>query len=395
MTYNRAPMRLTLRDLPREAWWLAGITLANRAGTMALPFLILYLTQRAGLAPERAGLLLAVYGSGSLVSAPVSGWLSDRVGPKRMMELSLLFAGLLLLLYPFADGFAALVALTLCWSIAADALPPASLALMSALVPAEQRKAAFALNRLAVNLGMSIGPAAGGLLATISYSWLFVVDGATSLVAAALLALAPIPEIRATHAEGGPQLESRALSDRRLRLVLFGVFAIAIVYYQTFSTLPLHFASNLAFSEATIGLLFALSTLLVVLLEVPINVRTSHWSHMRTFLLGGALIAVGFAATGLATTAAHVAGTIVVWTIGEIVLFPAFSSYIADIAPDAKRGQYMGLYLFAFNAALAVGPWLGTQVFAKLGPAALWLACLGAGLFATAALWRAARAAQG
>jgi predicted MFS family arabinose efflux permease len=384
-----------LGALPREIWWLAAVTLANRAGTMALPFLILYLTNRMGLAPERAGLLLAVYGVGSIVSAPVAGRLSDRLGPKRMMVGSLALSAAILFCYPLVESFGALAALTLAWSLAADAFPPVSLALTSELAPTDQRKMAFALNRLAANLGLSIGPAVGGLLATVSFAWLFVVDGATSLAAAALLALAPIPSRRLETEAPDRRLSSHALADSRLTLLLIGVFAVAVVYYQTMSTLPLHFSRNLGFTEATIGLLFAFSTLLIVLFEVPVNVRTAHWPHRRTFLLGGLLVGAGFGGTGFVTSPLGVAVTFAVWTAGELALFPAFSAFVADISPEAKRGEYMGLYLLAFNAAFAVGPWLGTQILAGAGPTALWTACLAGGLLATAVLLLASRDSRG
>ena len=76
----------SLRGLPRDLWILSAASLINRAGTMVLPFLVLYLTKEHGWSAPRAGLALAVYGAGSIIVAPVAGRLSDRIGPIPIMR---------------------------------------------------------------------------------------------------------------------------------------------------------------------------------------------------------------------------------------------------------------------------------------------------------------------
>ncbi len=132
---------------------------------MVLPFLVLYLTREHGWSAPRAGLALAVYGAGSILAAPIAGRLSDRIGPLPIMRWSLVITGILLLVFPFVSGFAAVVGLTLAWALASEAFRPANLALIADIVTPEQRKPAYALTRLAINLGMSVGAAAAGLIA--------------------------------------------------------------------------------------------------------------------------------------------------------------------------------------------------------------------------------------
>src|SRR5215212_8859104 len=95
----------SLKGLPRGVWVLAAATLINRAGTMVLPFLVLYLTQELGFSAPRAGFALAIYGAGAIIAAPLAGRLSDSIGPLPVMRASLLLAGLLLLIFPFVRGF--------------------------------------------------------------------------------------------------------------------------------------------------------------------------------------------------------------------------------------------------------------------------------------------------
>ena len=167
-----------LKDLPKEMWILSAATLVNRAGTMALPFLVLYLTRALAIAPPRAALALTVYGIASFVAMPVAGRLTDHFGPLTIIRISLLFSGISLLIYPLARNFASILVITFLWGMLNESVRPPSLSIISDATTAALRKPAFALNRLAINLGMSIGPAIGGILAHISFRLLFFIDGA-------------------------------------------------------------------------------------------------------------------------------------------------------------------------------------------------------------------------
>ena len=182
----------SLRGLPRDLWILSVATLINRLGTMVIPFLVLYLTQELGFSPARAGLVLGIYGLGSIVIAPISGRLTDVVGGLRILRVSLIGSGLMLLAFPFAHTFPAVIAVVVAWSLLNEGARPATLTLVADLASPEQRKSAFALVRLAINLGMSVGPAAGGFIATHSFRSIFVVNSCASLAAGLFLILVPL-----------------------------------------------------------------------------------------------------------------------------------------------------------------------------------------------------------
>src|SRR5258706_11093166 len=180
-----------LGGLPREVWLLFATNLINRAGMMVLAFLVLYLTRELGFSLARAGSMLGVYGASAIVFGPIGGRLSDRIGALPVMRASLIASGLVLLLFPLAKSFAAVAVMTVLWAGCAEMFRPASLAAITHVVAPEQRRQAFALNRLAINLGMSIGPALGGFLAAVSFPAMFAVDAVTTLLAGTLLAVTP------------------------------------------------------------------------------------------------------------------------------------------------------------------------------------------------------------
>jgi MFS family permease len=374
-------------------WVLFATTLVNRAGTMVLPFLILYLTRDLGFSASQAGLVLGCYGAGALVSAAISGRLSDVLGPMRVIRDSLFATGAILLVFPLARTFPSVVAMTLALSLASEAFRPASMAVVADLVKHGQRKPAFALTRLAINLGMSVGPALGGYLATVSFKFLFLVNGSTTLIAGLLLLLAlrqaPIHHARATLEAGVPLLPAgRAWSDSRLLFFLGALFLLALVFFQHLSSMALYLVRDLHLTEIDYGLLFTINTLLIVALEVPINSATAHWSHRKTIGLGAFLSAAGFGALAFAWDFWSVTATVVVWTFGEMFFFPAMAAYATDIAPASRRGEYMGMTQMAMSLAFAIGPWAGTAVLGAFGGKTLWLGAFAIGLVSTVMMLR-------
>src|SRR2546423_6981316 len=158
---------------------------------MVLPFLTLYLTVDRGFSAGRAGLALTIYGLAAIVIAPLSGRLSDRLGGLRIIKLSLFFSGLILFVFPFANSLIGIFVMTGLWALVNEAFRPPSMSIIGDLAGPAQRKAAFALSRLAINLGMSIGPVIGGFLAMRSFRLLFYTDGTTAILAGLLLVLVP------------------------------------------------------------------------------------------------------------------------------------------------------------------------------------------------------------
>jgi predicted MFS family arabinose efflux permease len=374
----------SLKSLPREIWVLCATTLTNRVGTMVLPFLVLYLTRALGLPPGRAGFVVTVYGLVAMVTGPLAGRLADRIGALRVMKASLVLSGLLLIVFPLARSYGAVLLAAAVLAVFNEAYRPAGLSTLTALTAPGQRRPAFALNRLAVNLGMSVGPAAGGILAGISFTALFWVDGITSLLAAAVLILSPW-----RSAAGGPASARGSgredagtrhpLRDGRFMFLLAAFLPSMLVFFQLESTYPLHLVGVLGLPPAAFGFLLTLNTALILIFEVPLNAAMAGWPHRRALPLGALLCAAGFGSTAFASGPVSAAAGVVVWTFGEMVLLPGTSACVAEMAPESRRGEYMGLYVMSFSLALATAPWAGAVVLERFGPDVLWggTACLG------------------
>lgn len=389
-----------LRGLPRTVWIVFATSLINRAGMMALPFLVLYLTRHLGTSASLAGLAVSAYGLGGIVTGPIAGRLCDRVGPFTVMRTSLALTGVILMIIPLAHRFSVVVLLVFVWALVADATRPATMSALTTAAAPEQRKAAIALNRLGVNLGMSIGPAVGGFLALVSFPLLFVVDGLTSLAAALVLTLLLRREdvrrvadaARAGHAgahlgqaEGpAPTEGSGVWRDRTALTFLLGTVLVGLVFTQHQGAMSVYLVRDLHYRESFFGTLFVVNTLMIVALEVPLNLAMNHWPHRRALVLGMILTAVGFGAMGVAKAVAPLVVTVVIWTFGEMITFPVGAAYVADIAPRGRIGEYMGAYSSTFSLSVIIGPWAGTAALDRFGGLVTWAGAFVCGLLGAA-----------
>lgn len=361
---------------------------------MVLPYLVIYLTTKIKISAASAGLVLAFYGAGALITAPFVGKLSDRIGSLRVMKISLIATGFMLFLYSFVQNFYLILAVTLIWSVISEAFRPANLSLISMETSAEQRKTAFALNRLAINLGMSIGPVIGGFLSVISFSFLFYVNGTTSILAGIFLITTNFESAKEKElVEKIPHAETNAkrhklfsiLSDKKALLFMLSIIPVNMVFFQFIGALPLYVVQYLKVPTSTFGILMSVNTILIILIEVPLNNAMANWDDRKALALGALLCGLGFGAMIVSESIWFIVLTIIVWTFGEMVFFPSSASYTAIISPDERRGEYMGYYQMTFSLALMLGPWIGTTVLDSFGPEILWSGAFFLSLISTAA----------
>ncbi len=369
--------RKSFSGLPAPIWLLAFVAFVNRSGSMVMTFLVLYLTEEKGWVVTEAGAILGVYGTGALAGAYLGGRLSDLLTARRVMELSLLLTGGGFLLLGTLDEPAAITIAALAIGIVEPAMRPANAAALAEFSPPRDRTRAFALNRLAMNLGLTFGPAAGGFLALVDYRWLFVVDGGTCLLAAAILWLSlgrhqPVPHAD-PNVEPGPV--RTPWHDGPFLALLVLLMLLAAVIFQTFSTWPLYLHDLHGFSEARIGLLFSINTILVVAFQMPVIHAVERFDPLRLSGWGSFLFCAGFAILPFGSGYGFVAFTVAVWTVGELLSLTLIEGVAAGRASPEARGRYMGLVTLSFAAAFIVAPLGGTWLYQHAGPDSVWYAC--------------------
>ena len=367
-----------LKRLPRNIWLISAGTLINRAGSMVMPFLALYLTQGLGYSVADSGLVIASYGIGSFICAPLAGKLSDKIGSLTLMRYSLVLSGFGFLLYSFITDYYLLFAVSIGLALVSESFRPASMAFIADQTSPEQRKMSFTLYRLAINLGMSIGPVVGGFLSMIDFSLLFYFDAATSFASGIFFFLSKW-EVEKIHTiESGEKKNtdgdnSSILKDYNLLYFLFAFLPMLIVFFQIMSTVPLYIVKELGYERSTFGLLMAINTVMIIFIEVPVNSAMGNVPDRKALVIGGLFTAIGFGSMAFARDIIPLVISIVIWTFGEMIIFPSSSTYISKVAVKGKTGEYMGYYQMTAALSLLVAPAAGTWALQTFGSFNLWI----------------------
>jgi len=366
----------SLKGLPNDMWVLFFTSLINRSGTMVLPFLTLYLTKKIGTTPAEAGLALLVYGIAAFLAAPLTGKIADKIGALKVMKFSLFGSGIIFIIYSFITNYYLILIASFFLAAVNEAFRPANLSMISELVEPSQRRIAFALNRLAINAGMSIGPVIGGFLSLIDFHFLFYANAFSAIASGIYLSnvkwtsLQSAKQINSTEKE---KIKINVLSDTSFLFFLVAVIPVNLVFFQHIGALPLYIVDELGFTTAAFGLLSAINTVMIIFLEVPINDYLSNISYQRSMIAGALLAAIGFGLFAFAHSIIPLIIAIAIFTFGEMIFFPVTAAYTSEVAPEKRKGEYMGYYQMTFSFAFSAGPWLGTVVFQNYGSTVLWL----------------------
>jgi predicted MFS family arabinose efflux permease len=345
--------------LTRHVWLLSAVMLINRSGTMVLPFMTLYCTKQMHFTMPMAGVVMALYGLGSMAGAFIGGWLSDKIGFYRMQLAALFGGGSLFMLLGQMPSFVTICICTFLLSLVNESFRPANASAIAHYSKAENRTRSFALIRLATNIGWGVGSALGGFLASVSYHWLFWVDGATNIFAGILLLLLLPP------AKGKPKV-----------YIGFKVL-FAICFFQLFTTVPLYFNEHLHLSEFWIGVVMSLNGVIIALFEMVIVYKLEGKHHyLRLITYGTVLVACSYFALNLPLASGLLVALLstLLVTVGEMVAMPFMNSYYIARSNESNRGQYAALYTMAWSAAQAIGSSTGTLLAYRLGFANLWWA---------------------
>lgn len=359
--------------MPRLVWVLFAGTLVNRFGSFVFVFLAFYLTGQ-GYSASQAGFAVGMYGVGAIGASLVGGWLADHLGRRNSIVLSMVLSAATMLVFSQAEGYAVLVALSVLAGFCAEMYRPAASALVADVTTPGQRVTAFAVYRLAINLGFAVGPAVGGFLAHRSFFLLFVGDAITSLVYAGI-ALAMLPNRVVEHQAAGERRNALRviLHDRRFLLFLGATLMASMVFMQHVSGYPLQLRAY-GYASGVFGVLISLNGLLICLTELPLTTHTRRRSPRRVMVAGFLIFGLGFALTGFVSAVVLLALAAVVWTLGEMLFFPMAAAHVANVSPPDMRGRYQGAWGIAWGMGAVLGPVLGTALF-EWNAQALWVAC--------------------
>ena len=355
-------MSSTYGGLPAVTWLICFAAFVNRAGSMVLPFLGIYLGRRFGLTVEESGYILSLYGVGSTIGNLVGGKLADVLGPIRVQLLTLTMAAAWMGAMTQFASVPTIAAGTFVLGLLNDAFRPGNMAAVLASVPPHLGPTALTLNRVMVNAGWAIGPTIGGLLARIDYQWLFLVDGSTcALAALVLMAFVPTAlgsRSAVAHAAtveapaDAARSTTSAWSDGKFLLLLLANIVTLLSFMQYFSTETRWLRDEFGATEDVIGYVLAINPVLIVLFEMPLVRALAGRPRLPIVAFGTLLIGIAFPILTISSLGMNgVVLQMLLLTIGEMFSFSPLGGFVGDRAAPGRRGQYLGMHGAAFSFA--------------------------------------------
>jgi predicted MFS family arabinose efflux permease len=376
--------RQSYSGLSTHAWMLALVMLINRGGAMVMPFLSIYLTKSLEFDIKQAGICMGAYGAGSILGGFLGGYLTDKFGHFRVQFFSLITGGICFALLGLVEDYTLLIISLFIASIIIECVRPANTSSIALYAKPENITRAFSLNRMAINLGFSVGPAIGGLLAAINFKYIFFANAIASISAGIVfywyfVNIKINPDRKAalakqTH-DSAPSNGISPWKNRPYLLFIILTSLFGIIFFQLFTSLPLFYKKVVNISEAGIGLLLALNGMIVFVFEMIFVYKYGQRERYRSLILTGLLVCgLAYILLNLSWVPLIVLAIIsmILLSVGEILVMPFIASVAAEASYDQYRGAYMGLFTVAYSIAFALAPLIGTQLIAGIGFGGLW-----------------------
>jgi MFS family permease len=376
-------------QLPRPVWLLEAGGVVNSLGNgIVIPFIVIYLHDVRHVGLGTSGAVVAVLLGIGVVGSPLAGRLVDRIGPRTTLMASLALLATGYGCFPFVRSGWQAFGLAVIAGAGNAGFAPSHSSLLGALTSGEQRTTAYALTRVTDNLGFGIGGLVGGLIATTqvpeSYDVLFAVDAGTFLAFMGLLLFVPHPARVAAVDRSAAGYRQVARDRAFLWLLVLTAVLVAAAYAQVATMLPPYVKEHAGVSEAGIGAIFFVNTLVLVIAQLPFAKALGGRNRLRALTAAAALFTItslGVLAVGssLDSTTAVVAlcAVIVVFSIAECLHGAVNNPLVADLAPPQLLGRYMALRTSAWQVGFLAGPTLGSLLLVR-SPTALWCTAAGA-----------------
>ncbi len=382
MTLNNSIPKLfkgAFGGLSPQVWLLALIMFINRSGTMVILFMTIYATEKLHFSLTQAGVIMGLFGAGSFLGVLTGGKLTDKLGGKKVMQFSLLLGGVMFIILGTITQYFLFAVCIFFTSFFGEAFRPANSASIASHSHSNDYTRSISLNRLAINLGFSIGPALGGILASYNYNFLFIADGVTCISAGLIIAFflkdsrAPTHEIKKEDNNTYNKYDS-PYHDKKYLLFAFFCVLYAVAFFQMFSTMPLYYKQVHHLSEFQIGWLMALNGLGVALIEMVMIYKIEGRMNPLNFIfLGAALLMINYLILIFAGSFSWLVLSMLLITFSEMFAMPFMSSYMMQRAASHKIGAYAAVYSMTWSIAQVASPLISTSIIDTYGFNYLWI----------------------
>ncbi len=375
-----------------------GLVISSTGTTMIWPFLTVYASSKLSMPMAAIMGLMSFNSVAGLVSSILAGSLVDRFGRKGVMTVGLVGAAAVYAGYIFATQYWHFVLLLIFAGFFSPLYRVGTNVTVADVVEAEHRAHAYSITRMGHNIGVALGPILGGFVLAKSYNIGFISASLALLVYGAIVVIF-IKETMPTQNARESLREQFLIYKEALKNLRFSWMIVSHTLMEICSTfmwvmLAVHMKNNFAYNEDVYRWLPTTNALMVILLQVVITRFVQRWRDTKVMILGAMFYPISMLIIAFSN---HFWGfwlSMVVLTMGELIVSPTASAYVANLAEPEKRGRYLGMFSLTWPLAMAVGPVTGGFLSDKIGITAPWLAAAVVGVLAVLSFWGLDRYSQ-
>jgi MFS family permease len=362
---------------PRQFWLVfAGYIINRTSGGLIWPFMMIFMRQQLSVPLTMVALLLSIQSIAGLVSTSIIGVVMDIFGRKGIIVMGLTGTSLVLVAMHNAYTLEAWAVLIALYGVFIPIFNVGGNAVIADIVDEDRRDGAYALIRMAQNVGVAIGPAIGGFLIVASYGLTYYITAAVNITLAILIIFflaETLPARKRQESDrkpGGGYI--KLLQDRPFLFFCGAFLLLEMVITLIFILLPVYAKENFGIPENQYGFIVTINAAMVVLFQYMVTRVTQRYRRMPVIVIGAAIYALGIFSIALGRSFEAFALSMVIVTTGELIAAPTSLALVAGIAPPDMRARYMGVYGLTWTIASGIAPVIGGILSDNIAPAAIW-----------------------
>src|SRR3990167_1831013 len=339
-------------------------------------FLSLYFTNQYHMSIEHVGMLMSVYGLGTIVGGMLGGRLSDGMHPRNVAMLGLLIQvfGYFSLVYTLS--FASLAIVLFMNGIGSYSFTTANYTWILSCCTTEQRYQALSILDVTSNAGLGLSGVLIGFLTIEDFPKMFGVATAIMILMAAYIYFFRTEK---QAISGGDDQSLVADGKFNLKMMIFTLFCVLCAGFmisQDNSTYPIYLRDLFPSMEMnSFGILFSINTFMVVLLQTSV---TRLFQDDNKIILAGTgvfLIGAGFILLLVAKLFIIAVLGMIITTIGEMIFFPTVQYICYECGSSKRKGASIGSYRAVYATSRFIGPATGAYIYQRIGGESLWVLC--------------------
>ena len=345
-------------------------SLGTGAQSLARPLFAFMVSGQIFFAP----LIASTNALARTIAGPITGLLADRIGRKPMVIIGTILRAGSSFIEIFVDSFLPFVILEFIGQLGVSMWVTSSSVLIADVSNENNRGRMVASRTMSMRVGMILGPIIAGALATIDLRYVFAFNGITKSITLLMV----IFMIAETRPESARQRTAKDSAKRGIDFSFFktrAFFALTVVTFGLsmmsqgvfMSIFPVHLQEVIGATEHQIGIIVTLAGALTLAVAFPNGMFIDKFGRKKSLVPG--LLMLGIVALGIAYTNTYFAMLFVVgfYGIAEGLVMGSSQAYAMDLAPEDRRGEFLGVWAVFQNSGALIAPLLIGGVYAILG----------------------------